>query len=58
MADKLIFSKGLEKDLPKSNIVTGGLYYCTDTGNTYIGIGTLHCYHRWQYTFGTQVCAE
>ena len=37
MADKLIFSKGLEKDLPKSNIVTGGLYYCTDTGNTYIG---------------------
>lgn len=37
MADKLIFSKGLEKDLPKSNIVTGGLYYCTDTGNIYIG---------------------
>lgn len=37
MSENLYFYKGLESNLPKSNIKTGALYHCTDTGNTYIG---------------------
>lgn len=38
MSEQLKFYKGLEKDLPTSEIEIGGLYHCTDTGNTYRGI--------------------
>jgi hypothetical protein len=38
MSEQLYFYKGLERDLPTSNIKIGGLYHCTDTNNTYIGI--------------------
>jgi hypothetical protein len=36
--EQVYFYKGLERDLPTSNIKIGGLYHCTDTNNTYIGI--------------------
>jgi hypothetical protein len=40
MSENLYFYKGLESNLPKSGIIIGGLYHCTDTKNTYIGIST------------------
>ena len=40
MSEQIKFFKGEEKDLPKSGIKQGALYYCTDTGNTYIGTST------------------
>lgn len=38
MSEQLKFYKGLEEDLPISNIEIGALYHCEDTGNTYRGI--------------------
>ena len=38
MSENVYFYKGKEANLPKSGIVVGGLYHCTDTKNTYIGI--------------------
>lgn len=38
MSDNLKFYKGLECDLPKSNIQIGAIYHCEDTGNTYRGV--------------------
>jgi hypothetical protein len=35
--ENIKFYKGLEKNLPGSNIEIGALYHCTDTKNTYIG---------------------
>lgn len=40
MSENLDFYKGLESNLPKSGIVIGALYHCTDTKNTYIGVST------------------
>lgn len=40
MSEQIYFFKGKEANLPKTNIQIGGLYYCTDTGNTYIGTQT------------------
>lgn len=37
MSENLYFFKGFERNLPTSGIKIGGLYHCTDTGNTYIG---------------------
>lgn len=36
MSEQLKFFKGLETNLPTSGLVKGGIYHCTDTGNTYI----------------------
>ena len=38
MSDNLKFYKGLEQDLPRSNIQIGAIYHCEDTGNTYRGV--------------------
>ena len=39
MSERLQFFKGLESDLP-TTYVTGALYHCTDTGNTYLATST------------------
>lgn len=38
--EQVYFYKGLESKLPTTNIKVGGLYHCTDTGNTYIGVSS------------------
>lgn len=38
MNEQIKFYKGLESNLPTSEIEIGALYHCTDTKNTYIGI--------------------
>lgn len=40
MSEHLYFYKGIEESLPTSNIKVGGLYHCTDTGNTYRGVSS------------------
>ena len=40
MSENVYFYKGLETNLPTSGITAGGLYHCTDTGNTYIGVSS------------------
>ena len=55
----VLFKRGLQANLPKSNIIDGAFYLTTDTNRLYIGNNTeLVDYSDWKMIDGKYYCPE